>query len=123
MEYRRQDLTPRCRSHGPYSPDCFSPPVDYAEEVVGAIACSDGLDQTNMTAAEFLKYWQRVRVESVYLGDRWARNRLMCVFWRLRPSVTYAGMSVTRLMKHQSLTILLRSYGKLDLGLDSIRLE
>jgi hypothetical protein len=90
-EYRWQNLTPKCRLHGPYSPYCFSPPVDYAEEVLAAITCSDGPDQTNMTAAEFLKYWQRVRRESVYLGDRWARNRLICIFWRLRPRVTYSG--------------------------------
>ncbi|PQE07091.1 Peptidase S33 tripeptidyl aminopeptidase-like C-terminal protein [Rutstroemia sp. NJR-2017a BVV2] len=88
-EYLSQDLTPECRLHGPYSRYCFSPPADYAEEVVGAIACSDGPDQTNMTAADFLEYWRRVRRESIYLGDRWARNRLMCVFWRLRPRVTY----------------------------------
>ncbi|PQE28277.1 Peptidase S33 tripeptidyl aminopeptidase-like C-terminal protein [Rutstroemia sp. NJR-2017a BBW] len=88
-EYLSQGLTPKCRLHGPYSRYCFSPPADYAEEVVGAIACSDGPDQTNMTAADFIEYWWRVRRESRYLGDRWARNRLMCVFWRLRPRVTY----------------------------------
>ncbi|KAF7920351.1 uncharacterized protein EAE98_009044 [Botrytis deweyae] len=76
MEYAWQDLQPRCH---------------YAEEVVGAISCSDGPDQTNMTATDFLEYWQRVREESIYLGDRWAKNRMLCAFWKLRPKLTFPG--------------------------------
>ncbi|TGO38659.1 hypothetical protein BHYA_0070g00300 [Botrytis hyacinthi] len=90
-EYPWQNLQPRCRSSASYSPYCFSPPIDYAEEVVGAISCSDGPDQTNMTATDFLEYWQRVRKESIYLGDRWAKNRILCAFWKLRPKLTFPG--------------------------------
>lgn len=46
-------VTPDCR---PYSKKCFPPPLDYAEEVVGAISCSDGPDQINMTAEQFVAY-------------------------------------------------------------------
>ncbi|TGO09418.1 hypothetical protein BTUL_0166g00160 [Botrytis tulipae] len=90
-EYPWQNLQPSCCSSDPYSPYCFSPPIDYAEEVVGAISCSDGPDQTNMTATDFLEYWQRVRKESIYLGDRWAKNRMLCAFWKLRPKLTFPG--------------------------------
>ncbi|TGO55096.1 hypothetical protein BOTNAR_0252g00160 [Botryotinia narcissicola] len=90
-EYSWQNLQSSCRSIDPYSPYCFSPPIDYAEEVVGAISCSDGPDQTNMTATVFLEYWQRVRKESIYLGDRWAKNRMLCAFWKLRPKLTFPG--------------------------------
>ncbi|KAF7894877.1 hypothetical protein EAF00_006691 [Botryotinia globosa] len=90
-EYPWQNLQPSCRSSDPYCPYCFSPPIDYAEEVVGAISCSDGPDQTNMTATGFLEYWQRVREESIYLGDRWAKNRMLCAFWKLRPKLTFPG--------------------------------
>jgi hypothetical protein len=91
MEFNLQSPTSECHADGPYSEACFRPPLDYAEEVVGAIACSDGPDQTNMTAIAFQEYWLRLRRESRYLGDRWARNRLMCVFWRMRPNMTYSG--------------------------------
>lgn len=94
-EYPWQNVQQRCRSSDSYSPYCFSPPIDYAEEVVGAISCSDGPDQTNMTATDFLEYWQRVRKESIYLGDRWAKNRMLCAFWKLRPKLTFPGMFVT----------------------------
>ena len=98
-QYPSPYVTPECRSEGPYSRECFSPPVDYAEEVVGAIACSDGPDQTNMTSGDFLEYWQGLRRESIYLGDRWARNRLFCIFWKLRPKFTYPGMGFHRLLR------------------------
>ncbi|TGO52603.1 hypothetical protein BCON_0138g00210 [Botryotinia convoluta] len=91
IEYPWQDLTSRCRSGDPYSPYCFSPPIDYAEEVVGAISCSDAPDQTNMTVTDYLEYWQRVRKESIYLGDRWSKNRMLCAFWKLRPKLTFPG--------------------------------
>ncbi|KAF7858704.1 uncharacterized protein EAF02_011028 [Botrytis sinoallii] len=91
IEYAWQDLQPRCRSSDSYSSYCFSPPIDYAEEVVGAISCSDGPDQSNMTATDFLEYWQRVREESIYLGNRWAKNRMLCAFWKLRPKLTFPG--------------------------------
>lgn len=122
-KYRWTDITPRCRSVGPYSPYCFSPPIDYAEEVVAAISCSDGPDQTNMTAAEFRKYWHKLRKESLYLGDRWARNRLMCVFWKLRPRATYPGMFMIRFVKLRNLTILIRSDWKLDVEPNFIYLK
>lgn len=69
--YRQQEITPRCHSEVPYSPHRFSSPIEYSEEVVGAIACSDSRDQTNTTSPEFLEYWQRASNESVYLGDLW----------------------------------------------------
>lgn len=92
------DVGPKCGSNGPYSEECFSPPVDYAEEVVGAISCADGPDQTSMTTTDFLEYLEGVRRESIYLGDRWARNRLLCIFWKLRPNVTYSGIRILRLL-------------------------
>jgi hypothetical protein len=113
-KYRWPDLTPKCQLEGPYSPSCFSPPIDYAEEVVAAIACSNGSDQTNMTPTEFLEYWHKVRRESVYLGDRWARNRLTCVFWRLRPRATYTGMFLIQLVETPKLIDLTR----VNCGLD-----
>lgn len=82
----------KCQSKGPYSKDCLSPPLVYAEETRGAISCSDGLDQTNMTKAEFLEYWQQTRRESVYLGDYWPLSRLLCIFWKLRPKSTPLGI-------------------------------
>lgn len=69
--YRQQEITPRCHSEVLYSPYRFSPPIEYSEEVVGAIVCSDSRDQTNTKSPEFLEYWQRASNESVYLGDPW----------------------------------------------------
>lgn len=69
----------------------FFEPADYAEEAVGAISCTDGLDQTNMTKEEFVEYWQKMRHQSIYLGDRWSQNRLLCLFWKTRPEFVYSG--------------------------------
>lgn len=66
-------------------------PADYAEEVVGAISCSDGPDQSNTTKGEFVEYWQKMRHQSIYLGDRWSQNRLLCLFWKTRPEFMYSG--------------------------------
>ncbi|KAJ6006149.1 hypothetical protein N7451_004093 [Penicillium sp. IBT 35674x] len=69
----------------------FSEPADYAEEAVGAISCTDGLDQTEITEEEFVEYWQKMRRQSIYLGDRWSQNRLLCLFWKTRPEFEYSG--------------------------------
>lgn len=66
-------------------------PADYAEETVAAISCTDGPDQTNTTKEEFIKYWQKMRHQSIYLGDRWSQNRLICLFWKTRPNFIYSG--------------------------------
>ncbi|KAJ5619144.1 hypothetical protein N7510_003128 [Penicillium lagena] len=79
---RKQTSSPR---------DVFFEPADYAEEVVGAISCSDGPDQGNTTKEEFMEYWQKMRHQSIYLGDRWSQNRLLCLFWRARPEFMYSG--------------------------------
>ncbi|KAF5873172.1 uncharacterized protein Bfra_008450 [Botrytis fragariae] len=68
--YYTQPLVPECQTYGPYSPQCFSPPLDYAAELVAAISCSDGLAPMDMMATEFAEYWRRVGGQSVYLGDR-----------------------------------------------------
>ncbi|KAJ5546570.1 hypothetical protein N7494_004155 [Penicillium frequentans] len=70
----------------------FSEPADYAEEAVGAISCTDGLDQTNITKEEFVEYWQKMRHQSIYLGDRWSQNRLLCLFWKTRPELVYPAI-------------------------------
>lgn len=92
------EVTSRCSSEGPYSQECFLKTPDYAEEVLAAISCSDGPDQTNMTAGDFLEYWQSVQRESVYLGDRWAQNRLVCIFWKIRPKFIFSGMQVPSIL-------------------------
>lgn len=90
-QHNLQPRTAKCRAEGSYSAACFSPPLDYAEEGVGSIACSDGPDQTNMTSAEFREYWHQVKKESRYMGDSWAQNRLLCIFWKIRPKNSYSG--------------------------------
>lgn len=71
-------------------------PADYAEEAVGAISCTDGLDQTNMTKEHFMEYWRKMRQQSIYLGDRWSQNRLLCLFWKTRPEFMYSGKNFPR---------------------------
>ncbi|KAJ5216331.1 uncharacterized protein N7498_002738 [Penicillium cinerascens] len=75
--------------------DIFFEPADYAEEVVGAISCSDGPDQSNTTKGEFVEYWQKMRHQSIYLGDRWSQNRLLCLFWKTRLEFTYSALKHT----------------------------
>ncbi|TGO81040.1 hypothetical protein BPOR_1397g00020 [Botrytis porri] len=88
---RLQAFTPTCRSSNLYSPNCFSPPINYAKKVIGAILCSDKPDQIIITATDYLEYWQRVRKESIYLDDRWTKNRILCAFWKLRLKLTLLG--------------------------------
>ncbi|OCK77690.1 hypothetical protein K432DRAFT_427806 [Lepidopterella palustris CBS 459.81] len=56
-----------------------------------AILCSDGAEQTWMTADLFDNYWHELEQRSPTIGAIWARLRLRCTAWHIRPLYRFAG--------------------------------
>ncbi|KAF2459900.1 TAP-like protein-domain-containing protein, partial [Lineolata rhizophorae] len=81
------------RMHGLHTYTC-SPPTQRHEGADGAeqaIACSDGDAQDGITPAKFEEYARLLEGKSDMAGAIWARIRLACTGWPIRPVHRFTG--------------------------------
>lgn len=83
-------LPAACEKDGPYSPSCYPDGTGLFEATAG-IMCTDAIDQTNMTKAEYWSYAQQLMSDSRLIGDTWGTIRLPCTAWHARPTWRYEG--------------------------------
>ncbi|KAI0113867.1 alpha/beta-hydrolase [Hypoxylon sp. NC0597] len=67
----------------------------WSSDVLPAIACGDAVSQANLTTAEFLAYLDEQKAIAADFGTYWARVRLNCKGWRVRPPYRFSGPFTT----------------------------
>ncbi|OTA92948.1 hypothetical protein M434DRAFT_396081 [Hypoxylon sp. CO27-5] len=67
----------------------------WASEAMPAIACGDAVPQANLTTPEFLAYLNKQKSIAGDFGTYWARVRLNCKGWRVRPAYRFPGPFTT----------------------------
>jgi hypothetical protein len=96
------NLSPRCKSDGPYSPACHRPNEWHEESLLG-ISCGDGRMGYNVTKETFSAYWSLVKNQSKAAGDVWAEWDLMCVGWEAKTKWKYDGQPQLEKFKNNAL--------------------
>ena len=86
----QQVTTPskQCLDAPPYAADCRTPGL----ETPSAILCTDGDSRTyGMSKADYKTYVNKLRQQSRWFGDSWARVRLSCVGYDIKPKWRVPG--------------------------------
>ncbi|KAK7522900.1 uncharacterized protein IWZ02DRAFT_450788 [Phyllosticta citriasiana] len=69
--------------------DTQGAPVD--GEALQAIMCGDGDPQDSLNITAFDKFWRELDALSPTAGAMWARHRMNCAGWRIRPVYRFDG--------------------------------
>ncbi|KAI0839612.1 alpha/beta-hydrolase [Hypoxylon sp. FL0890] len=79
------------------SDSCASAPKSYtwSSDTLAAIACGDAASQAGLSTAAFLTYLHEQKATAGDFGAWWARVRLNCKGWRVRPSYRFEGPFTT----------------------------
>lgn len=82
------------RAQGPYSDACATTPGEYVSGLgpVQTIACMDAGGSSNMTRADYSDYLKELGDQSRWISKSWARNKLACVGYDVRPAWTFEGI-------------------------------
>jgi hypothetical protein len=92
-DLKQQSLSPvclnrKCQVYGPYSNPCWLP----NEWVSGiAIFSSDGNDVRGTTKEDHKAYVKQLERQSRWMGGPWAKNRMHCANWPIRPDWSFEG--------------------------------
>ena len=76
----------QCTDPKPWSDKC-----SIGDDAPSAILCLDGDSITEWTPEMYQEYITQLRGQSEYMGDSWARIRLPCTAWNIRPKYTFDG--------------------------------
>ena len=80
-----------CEENGPFSDTCVSGTYIQGLGPQQAISCMDAGGSGNFTKEEFKEYVQVLKGQSKWISTNWARNKLACVGWTVRPAWTFEG--------------------------------
>ena len=82
--------TEQCQHAAPYSQECIIND-NKAGEISTAILCSDGNGTYGMSKDAYAAYAAELRAQSWLIGYSWARIRLGCVAWGIKPKWRFGG--------------------------------
>ena len=81
----------QCSTCGPETETVTDLYDGFFTEVGAAILCGDGEDMSHQTLKEFETYVERLTTQSPTMGALWARIRLSCTGWKVRPNWRFTG--------------------------------